>query len=182
VRSGKLTVAVVVASVLIFLLAGCGSSSSSSSTSDAASAGASDAQSQARVNLARCLRGQGIDVPDPNSSGSPAASQEMRQLAQKYSSTQLNDALNACRSDLAQALPPGAQSPAQQAQRRQQALAYAQCMRSHGVDIADPSTNGVGAGDGLGRALSSVDQNSPAFKSANASCGSLRPAPLVKRG
>ena len=175
-RSGKLTVAVVVSTVLLFLVAGCGSSASSSSSS----AGA--AQAQARVNLAKCMRGHGIEVPDPSSSGSPATPQETRQLAQKYSPTQLNNALGACRSDLAQAFPEAAQSPQQQAQRRQQALAYVQCLRSHGVDVADPSTNGVGAGVGLGRALSSVDQNSPAFKSANAACQSLRPQPLTKRG
>ena len=83
---------------------------------------------------------------------------------------------------LAQAFPQTAQSPQQQAQRRQQALAYVQCMRSHGVNLPDPSTSGAGTGVGLGRALSSVDQNSPAFKSANAACQSLRPQPLVKRG
>ncbi len=83
-RSGRLTMAVVVAAVLIILfLSACGSSSSSSSSS-------TTAQSQARVNLAKCLRGQGVDVPDPSSSGPPATAAEMRRLAQKYSPIQLN--------------------------------------------------------------------------------------------
>jgi hypothetical protein len=46
-------------------------------------------------------------------------------------------------------------------------------MRSHGVDLPDPTTSGLGLG--LARALSSIDVNSPTFKAANTACASFRP-------
>jgi len=179
-------------------LAGCGSSSSSSSSPSAGGSAASGgggsggggsvsggsggggsagsggsvsgAQLQARVNVARCLRSHGIDVPDPGPSGpSPG---EMQRLQQQYSPSQLQAGLKACQSSLAQAFPQ-LSNPAVLAQRRQQALQFARCMRSHGIDIPDPPSSGPGLG--IGRALRSVDQNSPKFKSANSACESLRP-------
>ena len=53
-------------------------------------------------------------------------------------------------------------------------------MRSHGVNIPDPTFNGSG-GFGLGRAFGSVDRNSPAFQSALTACQSLRPAVRSRR-
>jgi len=68
-------------------------------------------------------------------------------------------------------------SPAQLAQRRQRALKFVQCLRSHGVSgLPDPSSTGAGAG--LGKALSSVDTNSPVFQAALKACQSVRPTPL----
>jgi len=75
---------------------------------------------------------------------------------------------------LAQAFPQLNLSPAQRAQVQQQLVKFAQCMRSHGIDIPDPTTNGTG-GFGFRRSFGSVDRNSPAFQAANKACASLRP-------
>jgi hypothetical protein len=60
------------------------------------------------------------------------------------------------------------------------ALAYARCMRSHGItDFPDPNPNG-GKNGGLnlnGQPGSDLDPNSAAFKAANSACKSLLPAP-----
>jgi hypothetical protein len=123
------------------------------------------------------MRSHGIDVPDPGPNGPTPG--EMQRLQQQYPTSQLNSALTACRSSLVQAFPQIDLSPAGQAQRRRQALQFAECMRSHGVDIPDPS--GSGPAGGLERSLQSADQNSPTFKAANAACASLRPTAAAAR-
>lgn len=153
--------------ILSIALAACGSSSSASS-----SGSSSGAQFQARLNFAKCMRQHGINVPDPSSGGGPAGGGGAFRALRNYPQAQRQAALQACQSFLRQAF--GNITPAQSAQARQQLVKFAQCMRSHGIDIPDPTTNGTG-GFGLGRSLRSIDRNSPAFKAANTACASLRP-------
>jgi hypothetical protein len=151
-------------------LAACGSSSSSTST--AASAGT---QAQARLNLAKCFRAHGINVPDPSSGGGGAAGGGgLFRSLQGYSQAQISSARQACRQYFAQAFPRLNLSPAQQAQFRAQIVKFAQCMRSHGINIPDPTANGAG-GFGFRQAFRSIDRNSPAFQAAAKACQSLRP-------
>jgi hypothetical protein len=162
-------------------LAACGGSSSSNSSTSTSAFGPggptqlSSAQIQARVTLAKCLRAHGIDVPDSVATGSVSARAEARKLLTEYSQSQFQSALTACHSALVAAFPVLALSPAQLAQRRQQALRFVQCLRAHGVNLPDPQTTG-GVGLGLARALSNIDTSSPAFQAANKACASLRPA------
>ncbi|MHB8657179.1 MAG: hypothetical protein ACYC91_04370 [Solirubrobacteraceae bacterium] len=162
-------------------LAGCGSSSSSSgasSISSNTSSGTTGARFQARLNLAKCFRAHGINVPDPSSGGGVAGGGGgiFRTLRQ-YPQAQVATARQACQQYLAAAFPALNRTPAQRAQFQQEAVKFAECMRSHGIDIPDPTFNGGGPGGGfgIGRALRSIDRNSPAFKTAIAACQSLRP-------
>lgn len=50
-------------------------------------------------------------------------------------------------------------------------LAFARCMRAHGVNVPDPSPGG----HGIHIQISSGDLNSPAFKAAQSACGKLLP-------
>jgi hypothetical protein len=161
----------VVAATVVLGLAACGSSGSSNGTT----ASASGAQFQARLNLAKCFRAHGLNVPDPTSGGGPAQGfgGTLRSL-QNYPQAQVQTARQACQQYISAAFPQFNLSPAQRAQFQQQLVKYARCMRSHGIDIPDPTFNGNG-GFGLRRALGSVDRSSPAFKAANTACGSLRP-------
>lgn len=163
-------------------LAACGgSSNSSTSTTTAAggSTGPTAAQIQARVNLAKCVRSHGIDVPDSAATGRTVGPRvELAQLINKYGETAVQNALNACHADLVAAFPALNLTPAQIAQRRQQVLRFVECLRSHGVSgLPDPSLNGANAGV-IGRALSSIDTNSPVFQAAVKACQSVRPTPL----
>jgi hypothetical protein len=160
----------VVAVLLVAGLSACGSSASSTTTSSAASG----TQAQARLNLAKCFRAHGINVPDPSSGGGVAGGGGgiFRSL-RNYPQAQVTAARQACNQYFAQAFPRLNLSPAQQAQARAQLVKFAQCMRSHGVDVPDPST--TGGGFGIGRAFRSIDRNSPAFQSAMKACSSLRP-------
>jgi hypothetical protein len=162
------------AAALAVGVSACGSASSSSSTA-AASAGtsvsSSSARYQARVNLAKCFRAHGINVPDPSPNG--GVPEGIGKALQSYSQSQIDAARQACQQYLTQAFPQLNLTPAQQAQFRQQFVKWAECMRSHGIDIPDPSTSG--GGFGLRRSFGSVDRNSPAFQSASTACQSLRP-------
>jgi hypothetical protein len=150
--------------------AACGSSSSSSASN--ASASATGNQFQARVNLAKCARAHGINVPDPSPGGGEAGG--LGRVLRQYSQSQINTALQACRQYLAKAFPQFNLTPAQRAQFQQQLVKFAECMRSHGVNVPDPTFNGNGA-FGFRQAFRSIDRNSPAFQSALKACQSLRP-------
>jgi hypothetical protein len=160
----------VVAVALAAGLSACGSSSNSGGSTTAASTGA---QFQARLNLAKCFRSHGINVPDPSSGGGAAGGGGLFRVLRNYSQAQVNAARQACQQYFAQAFPRLNLSPAQRAQARQQLVKFAQCMRSHGVNIPDPTTNGNGFG--FRQQFRSIDRNSPAFQSANKACASLRP-------
>jgi len=158
-------------------LAACGSSrhSSSSATTTAAAGGTASPNSatlvKARVAAAACMRAQGIDIPDPGATrGSILA--VLRILA-GYPQAKVQAAETACAAQIRQAFPNATSlSPTQRAQRLREAVAFAQCMRSHGVNFPDPST---AASDPAGfyQALASLDTNSPAFKAAGKTCTAL---------
>jgi hypothetical protein len=151
-------------------VAACGSSGSSSATT-AASTGA---QFQARLDLAKCFRAHGINVPDPSSGGGAAGGGGIFRSLRNYSQAQLTSARQACQQYFAKAFPRLNLSPAQRAQAQQQLVKFAQCMRSHGVDVPDPSTS-AGGGFGFQRQFRSIDRNSPQFQAASKACSSLRP-------
>jgi hypothetical protein len=126
------------------------------------------------VNLAKCLRGHGLNVPDPSPNGGPAGGGGVFRSLANVPRSQVQSAMTACKQYVAAAFPRANLSPAQQAQFRQAFVKFAQCMRSHGVNIPDPS-NSTSGGFGFRRAFGSVDRNSPAFRSAITACQSLRP-------
>ena len=148
-------------------LAACGGSSSPSGAS------VSGAQYQARLNLAKCARAHGINIPDP----SPGANGFFGsgRILRQYPQAQIQAVMQACRQYLVQAFPQLNLSPAQKAQLQQQLVKFAECMRSHGVNIPDPQTGGPLGLPGFRGAFRSVDRNSPVFQAAVKACQSLRP-------
>ena len=60
-----------------------------------------------------------------------------RQL-RNYSQAQVTSARQACQQYFSQAFPRLNLTPAQRAQFQQQLVKFAQCMRSHGVNVPDP--------------------------------------------
>jgi len=165
----RLLVGCLVMVALCTTLTACGSSSSSTTTG-----ATSGAQFQARLNLAKCFRSHGINVPDPSSGGGPAGGGGLFRTLRNYPQAQVQSARQACQQYFAQAFPRLNLSPAQQAQVRQQLVKFAECMRSHGIDVPDPTMNAQGR-FGLGREFRSIDRNSPAFQSAVRAFQGLRP-------
>ncbi|HEY1510368.1 MAG TPA: hypothetical protein VGF93_15270 [Solirubrobacteraceae bacterium] len=174
----RLVVAGLVAVAVAVGLSACGSSSSGS-TQTAASTGA---QAAARLNLAKCFRAHGINVPDPSTGGGPAGGGNLFRSLRGYSQAQVTAARQACQQYFAAAFPRLNISPAQRAQLQQQLVKFAQCMRSHGVNVPDPTLNNnggaggaPGSGFGFGGGFRSGQRNSPAFQAAAKACQSLRP-------
>jgi hypothetical protein len=155
---------------------GCGGSSASvasiattaaaptTSTGTSTTAGTPAAQVQDLLAFSGCMRKHGVSsFPDPtrNADGSYGFAANLGQLRKLIRSSQ--NALTSCESLLAQS---GILSSANIGKFRQQMLAYARCMRSHGVaDFPDPNANGRFEGQ-----LKSLDRNTPTFQAAVTAC------------
>ena len=126
--------------------------------------GASGAQ---ELKFAQCMRANGEpDFPDPNGQGAF----EFSSSAGAPGTPQFQAAQKKC----AKYTPRGGQppSPAERAQTQAKALAYSQCMRSHGEpDFPDPSFSGGGVGFHIGGGPgSTLDPGSPIFQKAQKDC------------
>jgi hypothetical protein len=148
---------------------GVASLSGAGSATGTTSAGGSQDDRQAALNWARCMRQHGIDLPDPQFTAAGIAQQlpdrEVRNSAKFKAAEQ------ACK----QYLSNGGQAPPS-AQERQQALAFARCMRQHGINnMPDPQITANGIDQLLPRRM---DAGDPRLKAAEQAChqyGSLPP-------
>jgi hypothetical protein len=149
----------------------CGSSakhSSSTATAAASTARTADAIAQARVKAVSCMRSQGINIPDVGV-GRGQVLQVLRVIA-TYPQAKVDAAAKACAPEIRQAFPNATSlSPQQQAQRRQEAIVFAQCMRAHGINYPDP-TEAASKLSAYVNALSALDRSSPAYRAAAAPC------------
>jgi hypothetical protein len=142
---------------------------------------------EAMLAYAQCMRDNGVDMPDPqmssdgkgviaisggdanDSTGGPGKIDPEGQ--------QFKDAQAKCEPLMKEAVGSVEVDPEQQAEMRKNLLAYAQCMRDHGVDFPDP----VFSDDGRVTMNASSDDSSPvdreAMDAANEACASLQGAP-----
>jgi hypothetical protein len=122
------------------------------------SAGGGDPQ-QAALAYARCMRQHGMNVPDPKPGGDLVLGvlpEDVNPDDPKFKAAQ-----RACQ----QHAPDGGQPPKLNPQQRQQLLAFARCMRQHGINLPDPDANGGIDERGIG-----VDPDGPRFKAAEQAC------------
>lgn len=111
-------------------IAACGSDSPSS---------AGDSDEETRLAFEDCLRDEGLDVrSDGNGRFAIRATARPGSSGEAMSSS--DRAFETCRRKTGWA--PKPPSEAQQQEMRERGLAFAQCMREHGVDMADPSADG----------------------------------------
>lgn len=177
--------------VLGVLVAGCGSGGKSPSVASLGGSGTTTSSSQGAAPPARgfssgkgggqglhvamrgnlkfsqCMRAHGVsNFPDPNGQGQIGIDSSTGIDAR---SPTFQSAQKACR----KYLPNGGQpTPQQLAKVKQSALAFSQCMRSHGVkDYPDPDFSGGGVSIKIGgRSGSNLDPNNPTFKAAQTAC------------
>lgn len=124
---------------------------------------------EALLAYARCMREHGVDVPDPQVDGGGRAT--FRLVRPRGNEETFEQAQEACRDHLENARPRNL-DPEQQAELREAMLAFAQCMREHGVDIPDPQFGEGGRG---AVRLRDIDPNDPKFREAEEACRELRP-------
>jgi hypothetical protein len=146
--------------------------------------------SDAPLKYAKCMREHGVDMPDPQISedggvmiaiGGPGSGQG-DDSGNEPDPKEMEAANKACQHFMEDAAT-GFDPPSEEDQKKmqEQALAFAKCMRDHGIDMPDPqfSADGGGfsislgsspAGGTLGNAPP-VDVNDDEFKAANEACG-----------
>jgi hypothetical protein len=132
-------------------------------------AGSSHDDRQKALEFARCMRQHGINMPDPKFNGN-GISQEFsaRRGGKGPDDPKFKAAQQACQ----QYLPNGGQPTKPNPQEQQQMLAFARCMRQHGINMPDPKPNGgieVKGGPGT------VNPNDPKFKAAQQACQQYEP-------
>jgi hypothetical protein len=140
------------------LVAGCGG--------DPAAGGKADPRDGA-LKFAQCMRGQGINFPDPKIDedgsielGGPNVGAPDRAKMER-AQTACQKHLDAGRPEL---------SDAERAKVRTETLAHARCMREHGLDFPDPTFDEHGgASVRIGRG-SGIDPRSPKFQRAQEAC------------
>jgi hypothetical protein len=139
----------------LLLISGCGGSgSAAASGGTAAPAGSVSVNTDELVEFARCLRANGVDVPDPR-----PGQNLMTWLSQEQRGKLKNSgAVEACRDKLPSAVKERLNDP----EWESKALRFAQCMRDNGVDMPDPRNGRLDFGD--------VDRDSPASKEAFGEC------------
>jgi hypothetical protein len=155
-----------VVGALCAALAACGSSSSSSTTTAAGGAAA-------LVAAESCMRGQGIDIPDVTRTSSAAAHAALQRTLASEPAVKLESAEKACKTQITKALPQGnGLTPAELERHLRGLELFASCMQSRRIDYPDPPplANSQSAQLAYHEAVGSIDQNSPAVKSAAAAC------------
>jgi hypothetical protein len=158
--------AVLAAPAATLLLAACGGSNGDNPAADQPN----DAK---RLAFAACLRRAGVAVTENGRGGfdirvpSSIAEARMKRIERD------------CARKTGGGPGGGRQAtPEQKAQFLDQALAFARCMRAHGVEMTDPKPDRNGIQIGIKG--SSGDPNSPVFRRAQGACGSLNPKSMSR--
>jgi hypothetical protein len=120
---------------------------------------------QRALTYARCLRQHGINMPDPTFDAQGRMAMQMP-AGVGPDDPKFKAADQACKQ-----YAPSGEPDKPDPQTQQQMVAYARCMRQHGIDIPDPKPGG--GIDANGEA--GVDPNSPKFKAADQACQQYAP-------
>lgn len=165
--------ALLAAAAIAVLAAGCGGNSpSSASVSGAAAKGGGPAEAAYRFSA--CMRNHGVsNFPDPKVKTSPGGGGSVAIGINPSISGQ--PAFKTAQKDCQHILPkPGkdeGDSPAQKHARLQAALAFAQCLRTHGFpNFPDPNANGDLSPDTIRQA--GISFHNPALLTAGENCAS----------
>jgi hypothetical protein len=162
--------------VLLLALSACGGggtatedvasvSGGNGSASPSPSTSAEDPEEQG-LKFAQCMREHGIDMPDPDSEGRIRMRAERGQDEQK-----LDEAMKACEQYSPKIGGKGGKAMSKEDQEA--LLAFARCMREHGIDMPDPDFSGGLAKQKLRGKVRPDDQK---FKDAEEACQDKLPA------
>jgi hypothetical protein len=172
--SNRLRPAIAVAVVVLFTvsaLAACGGEGGSggvaslggSNGSDGDGTTTSEDPEDAALAFVKCMREHGVDMPDPDAGGG------IRLTARPGENAKVERAQEACQPLLQKAAPK--LSADQQAAMQDAALAFAKCMREHGVDMPDPTFGKGGiVMQKRSRGDSEFDPDDAKFKAAQKAC------------
>ena len=141
---------------------------------DAGASGKTKTASERRegaLAFARCMRENGVDHPDPNEEGlfeiTPESSLDAR-------SESFRRAAETCRKHLSELPEPPALSAEERERMEELALAFARCMRKHGVDMPDPQFGKQGGGFAM-ELPDDFDPSDPDVREAEQACRKYAP-------
>jgi hypothetical protein len=129
-----------------------------------ANGAASKDPQEAALEFARCMRQHGVDMPDPEVDSQGRMRVTVRAGRGQADPRKLNEAQRACGhlmgggGDGPGKLDPGAEDAM---------LAFARCMREHGIDMPDPTGNGLSFNS---KGKRDPDPTSSKFKEAERAC------------
>jgi hypothetical protein len=168
--------------LLALVASGCGSSGSDKDGVAALETGASTGSEggtttdqetdedpqEAALKWARCMREHGVDVPDPEVSSDGRVTVRPRVGTNvDRNNDKFQEAERACGSPLGNAQPQ--LTEAQREELQETMLAFAKCMREHGIDFPDPHFSGGGGAFRIGPGAK-FDPNDPDFQKAQKAC------------
>jgi hypothetical protein len=179
---------------LVAVLAACSSGGPGASVATLEEPGASQAAAssaptdpqEAFLAYAQCMRDEGIDMPDPeiieDSSGEGTVSGGIRVEINGTGpdKEEFREAEATCKKHLANVV----DSPTSRGlspEDEEKLLAYARCMREHGIDMPDPQDGGLIINE-EGADGANLDPNDPEFQAAQEACGDLMPGKLEING
>jgi hypothetical protein len=153
--------------------AACGGSPDSGGVATLGGDGAGDQQTggsgtarkdpqEAALEFAKCMREHGVDMPDPEVDSQGRIRVTVRAGRGQADPKKLNEAQQAC----GHLMGGGGDGPGKLDPKAQDAmLAFARCMREHGIDMPDPTGNGL-----LFNSKRGPDPSSSKFKEAERAC------------
>lgn len=139
----------------------------------------------ALLEFAACMREHGVDMPDPQLGDGggvivKAGPGEGDEAPSEADREEVEAAHEACEPLLEDAFEDAPEmSPEEEAKRRDEMLAFTECMREHGIDMPDPElSEGPGGmrvhvGSDEGEGEPGFDPESPEFQGAQEECGEL---------
>ncbi|MBQ1047253.1 hypothetical protein KBX50_01990 [Micromonospora sp. C51] len=154
--------------LLILALAGCAgrdgdrtgvATAGGAATASASASGTAGSDAERRLDFARCMRENGVELPDPEAGNGP-----MFRFDGSVDPKRVEAGMEKCR----HLLPNGGQAAQLDAEQLEQMRVMARCMRENGVpDFPDPAADGriQIQRDALG-----IDPDDPAFRAALEAC------------
>ncbi len=161
------------AAAALSLLAGCGAEK------ETPTAPAADKNKQALLDYAKCMRENGIDMPDPQFDGG-RVTMRAGSPGRKLDPDKMRVAQKAC-AKYQEAIEPPEMSDEDRAEFKEAALENARCMRENGVpDFPDPSFDENGGAQV--RISKELNPESAAFQKAIKACEKTMPQPEEDEG
>jgi hypothetical protein len=126
--------------------------------------GEAAAREEAGLEFAECMRAHGVEMEDPK------PGQESIELTGDPNDPTTKRAEAACNGKLDKVAQET--SPEEDEEFREGWLAFTECMRDEGIELADPTFEGRGK---VLLGIAGVDTESPAFEAAKDACGNMVP-------
>jgi hypothetical protein len=168
---------------LALAVAACGGGDKNSGVASLGGAGSATSTTRAggddrqkALDWARCMRQHGIDLPDPSfDAQGNMIPPEPPAVANAQAKRKFKAAEQACKQYETSGGPPPSPPSAQQ---RQQALAFARCLRQHGLNVPDPQITANGIAQPLPEGM---DRDDPRLRAPRQACRQYLPNNLTEQ-